>query len=87
MESGDTGLRLGVSDDFMAVVLLVPGKVSVQEHSMPSCYGNALPKEVLCKSLISFYLDLRHVAPRDSRILMQDNHNISPTLLLLSLPT
>lgn len=48
IENGRTVSEIGVSDDFMAVVCLMPGKVSVQRCRMPSCYGNALCEEALC---------------------------------------
>lgn len=50
--------------------------VSVQGHWMPSCYGNAPPKEALCRSLMSLDLDLRHIAPRYRGILLLDNRNV-----------
>ena len=56
---GEQGLRLGISDDLMAVASPVPGNVSVQGHRILSCCVIALHEEALCKSPISSDLDLR----------------------------
>ena len=83
---GEQSLRLGVSDDHIAVSCPESGSVSVQGHRMLSCCGNALHEQALCKSPTSSDLHLRYTAPEKEEILMIDHHTISPALLSRLLP-